>query len=86
MLFIMQDEMVRAFGSGGGGRREMHKRFLCRNRKERDHLEDSDVDDRIVLKLILNKSVGGGLDYICLVQDRDNWWDVLNKIINLWVA
>jgi len=37
----------------------MHKRFLCGNRKERDHLEDSDVDDRIVLKLILNKSVGG---------------------------
>jgi len=72
--------MVRAFGSVG--RREMHERFLCGNRKERDHLEDSGVDDRIILKLILNKSVGRGLDYICLVQDTDNWWDVLNKIIN----
>lgn len=50
----------------------MHERFLCGNRKERDHLEDSGVDDRIILKLILNKSVGRGLDYICLVQDRDN--------------
>jgi hypothetical protein len=48
-------------------------------------LEDPDVDDRIGLKLILNKSDGGGLDCSCLVQDRDKWWDVLNKIIN-WTA
>jgi len=31
-------------------------------------LEDPDVDDRLVLKLILNKSVGGGMDYICLFR------------------
>jgi hypothetical protein len=53
MLLLMQDEMGRAFGSVG--KMEMHKRVLCGNRKEGDHLEDSDVDDRIVLKLILNK-------------------------------
>jgi hypothetical protein len=64
----------------------MHKRFLCGNLKGRDHLENPDVDDRIVQQLILNKSDGGGPDYSCLVQDRDKWWDVLNEIINLWVA
>jgi len=41
------------------GRREMHKRFLCGNRNEGAHLEDTDVDDWIVLKLILNKSDWG---------------------------
>jgi hypothetical protein len=84
MLLIMQDEMGGAFGSVG--EKKMHKRVLSGNRNEGDHLEDPDVDDRIVLKLILNKSDGGGIDYICLVQDRDKWWDVLNKIISLWVA
>ena len=49
------------------GRREMHKMFLCRNWNEGDHLEDPDVDDRIVLKLILNKSDKGrtGLHLFC---------------------
>jgi len=28
------------------------------NRKERDHLRDADVDGGIILKYILNKSVG----------------------------
>jgi hypothetical protein len=38
---------------------------LCwRNLRERDHLEDSDVDGRIILKLIFKKwdGVGHGLD------------------------
>jgi hypothetical protein len=41
------------------GRREMHEMFLCGNLKEGDHLEDTDVDDRTVLKSIQNKSDGG---------------------------
>jgi len=45
----------------------MHKRFLCGYLKQGDNLEDPDVDDRIVLKFILNKSDGGGLDCSCLV-------------------
>ena len=53
------------------GRREMHKRFLCGNLKEGDLLEDPGVDDRIVLKFVLNKSDSGGLDCSCLVQERD---------------
>jgi hypothetical protein len=37
----------------------MHKRFSCRNQNAGDRSEYPDIDDRIVLKLILNKSDGG---------------------------
>jgi hypothetical protein len=33
----------------------IHKEFLSRNQKGRDHLEDAGIDGRIILKLILRK-------------------------------
>jgi hypothetical protein len=38
-----------------GERREMHSGFLWGNLKERDHLEDLDIDGRIILTLIIKK-------------------------------
>jgi len=32
------------------------------NRRERDHLEDLDVDEKIILKWILRKWIVGGMD------------------------
>ena len=52
---------------------------------ERDHLEDPCVDGRIILKWILKKR-GGGIGWIDLVQDRDNWWTLLDAVMNLRVT
>jgi hypothetical protein len=40
------------------GRGEMHAVFCCGNQKERYHLDNIDIDGRIILKLIFRKSVG----------------------------
>jgi hypothetical protein len=44
-------------------------------------LEDLDTDGRIILKFILKKSVGLGVDWIDLTQDRDNWQAPLNPVM-----
>jgi len=41
------------------GRGEVHKGFWWENLRERNHLEDPNVDGRIVLKWVLKKCVGG---------------------------
>jgi hypothetical protein len=48
------------------GRREVHTSL------ERDHLEDLDVDGRIILKCIL-KELCGCVDWIDLVLNRGKW-------------
>ena len=44
---------------------------LCRDLRERDHLENLDVDVKIILRLIFRKWDVGGMDWIELAQDRD---------------
>jgi hypothetical protein len=51
---------------------------------EEDHLEDSGVDGRTILKWILEKWFGG-TDWIDLAQDRDRWRAVVNAVMNLRV-
>jgi hypothetical protein len=41
------------------GRGEVHKSFWWENLRERNRLEDPDVDERIILKWVLKKYVGG---------------------------
>jgi hypothetical protein len=48
--------MGRQVGYMGG--REVHTGFWCGNLRERDNLEDPDIDGRIILKFIFYKSVG----------------------------
>ena len=50
----------------------MLARFWWGNLRERDHLEDPDVDGRIILRWFIRKW-DGGIDWINLAQDRDKW-------------
>jgi hypothetical protein len=46
-----------------GGRGEVYAGFWCGNRRERDPLEDPDVDEKIILRWIFRKlDVGHELD------------------------
>jgi len=50
-----------------------------------NHLEDLDVDGRIILKQML-KTWHVGMDRIDVAQDRDRWRAVLNAVMNPGVA
>jgi len=61
---------------------EEYTLFWWGNLRERDHLEDPDVDGRIILRWIFRKW-NGCMDWICLAQDRDVWRVLVNAIMNL---
>jgi hypothetical protein len=50
----------------------VHTGFWWGNLRERDHLEDLDIDGRIILKWIFWKW-DGGMDWIDLALDRGSW-------------
>jgi hypothetical protein len=52
---------------------------------EGDHLKDPGVDERIILKYILERLDGGGIAWTDLAQDRDRWRAVVNMMKNLRV-
>jgi len=54
------------------------------NLRERDHLEDADVDGRIILRWIFRKR-DGGMNWNDLAQDRDRWRALVNEVMNLMV-
>ena len=60
----------------------MYAGFLWRNLKEKDHLEDPGVDERIILRLIFRKWDVGGMDWIELAQYRDRWRALVNARVN----
>jgi len=64
---------------------EVHTGFWSEDMMERDHLEDLDVDGRMILKWIFNKWNGGGKDWIALTPDRERWRALANAIMNLRV-
>jgi hypothetical protein len=51
---------------------------------ERDHLEDPDVDGRIIL-IRISKTWDGSKDWIVLAQDGDRWQDLVNAVMSLRV-
>jgi len=59
--------------------------FWWRNLRERDHLEDTGLDGRIMLRWIFRKWGFVGMDWIELAQDRDRWWASVNAVMNLRV-
>ena len=61
----------------------MHTVFRWGNLREGDHLEDSLVDWRIILKVMFEKWVGG-MDWIDLAQDMVRR-RVVNEVINVGV-
>ena len=48
-------------------------------------MEDPGIDERTILKWILQKWVGG-LDWIDLVQDRNRWRAVVNAVMKFRVS
>ena len=64
------------------GRGEVHTGFWRGNLRERDHLEDPNLDGRIILRCIFRKW-DGGLDWIDLAQVRDRWRALVNAVMNL---
>ena len=62
----------------------MHTGFRWGNLKERDHLGDPGVDERIILRWIFRKW-DGDMDWIYLAQDRDRLWALVNAAMNLRV-
>jgi hypothetical protein len=59
--------------------------FWSGNIRERDHLEDPDVDGRIILRWSLRKLGCGGMDWIELAHGTDRWRALVNAIMNLKV-
>ena len=53
---------------------------------ERDDLEDLGLDGRLILKWIVKKYVGRGMDWIDLAQDSDRLRALVNAAMNLRVA
>ena len=72
---IKKTEMGMACSACGG---EVLRGFWWVNLREGDHLEDSGVDGRTVLKWIFERW-GGDMDWIDLAQDRDRWPAVVNR-------
>jgi hypothetical protein len=68
------------------GRRGMHIGYWWESQKERDHYEDIVrpmwVDN---IKMDLREIGWGGMGWIDLVQDRDQWRALLNTVMNLRV-
>jgi hypothetical protein len=48
-------------------------------------LEDPGIDGRIILRWIIRKWDGGGMDWIDLAQDRNRWLVLVNAVLNFWV-
>jgi hypothetical protein len=65
-------------------RGKVHTGFWWGDLREGDHLEDPDVDGRIILNGS-SRSGMGGMDWIDLAQDRDRWRAVVNAVMNLRV-
>jgi hypothetical protein len=66
----------------------VHVGFWRGNLREGNHMEDSDVDGRIILRWIFKKCNGGGgmgTDWIDLAQDMDRWRALVNTVMNLRV-
>jgi hypothetical protein len=59
--------------------------FWWGNLTERDHLEDTGVDGRIILRWIF-RNLDGGMGWIGLTQDRDRWRALVIAVMNLPVT
>jgi hypothetical protein len=53
--------------------------------KVRDHSEDLGIDGNIILELMLEKHGWEVVDWMHLAQDRDQWWAVVNTVMNIRV-
>jgi hypothetical protein len=65
---------------------EILLRLWSENLKERSYSEDLGADERIIFEWTLGKlGGGGGVDWMQMAQDRDQWWALVNTVMNLRV-
>jgi hypothetical protein len=64
-------------------KREIHTHLGGGSLKEANHLEDPDIDSRILKGILIMRL--NGTDCILLAQERGKWWAVVNMVINLQV-
>jgi hypothetical protein len=64
------------------GRGDLCTGFWWGNPRNRGHLEDTNVDERIILGWIFREWVGD-VDWVELAQDRDRWRAVLNLTLRV---
>jgi hypothetical protein len=50
---------------------------------ERKHLENPGIDRKIILKTDLQEVAWGDMDWSDTAQDRENWREIRNAIINI---
>jgi hypothetical protein len=67
-----EEKCVQGFGGG--------------NLRKKNHLEYPGLDGAIILKWIFRKWVGGSMDWIDLVQDRDGWRKLVNSVMKPLVS
>jgi hypothetical protein len=67
------------------GRGEAYTWLWWGNLRERDHLEDPDVDGSIILRWIFRQWDVEGMDWIELAQDRERWRACVNAVMSLRV-
>jgi len=65
------------------GGRGVYRVFGGGNMRERDHLGNPGVDERI--RWIYRKWDVGGMDWIELAQDRDRWRALVSAVMNFRV-
>jgi len=63
------------------GRRDVHTEFWWENVRERDHLEELSIDERIILKWIF-KLQDGRVEWMDLAQDRNKWRALVNTMMS----
>jgi len=62
----------------------MYTGFWWGKLRERDHVEDPGLDERIILRWSFRKW-DGAMDWIDLAQDRDRWRTLVNAVMNLGI-
>ena len=60
----------------------MHRGFWWESMQGRDHFEDLGLHGRINIKMHLKRNRPGVFN---LSRDEDEWWTVVNMVMELWV-
>jgi hypothetical protein len=64
------------------GRKGTHVGYWWESQKKRDHWEDRDVRGWTILKWIFRETGWDGMDCTDVTQDRDQWWALVNTVLN----